>query len=58
MAYIGPGAAITLLGSVLGFSSLVLLGTISTILWPLWLVFQYIKRKKKAPKPPPHEHTP
>ena len=51
MAYVGPGAAITLLGSVLGFSSLVLLGAISTVLWPVWLVFKFIKRRKKAAKP-------
>ena len=42
-AYIGPGAAITLLGSILGFSWLVFLGIIFTFAWPL----VYIQTNKK-----------
>lgn len=45
-AYIGPGAAIGLLGSVLGFSSLVVVGIIFTFAWPAWLIYKYYKKKK------------
>ena len=47
-AYIGPGAAISLLGSILGFSSMVLFGAFCTIAWPIWLVIRVIKRKRSA----------
>ncbi len=44
-AYIGPGAGITLLGSVLGLSSMVMLGTVCTVLWPIWFVYKWYKRR-------------
>lgn len=46
-AYVGPGAALSLLGSVLGFSVLVSLGIIFSLAWPLWAIYKYLTNKKR-----------
>lgn len=46
-AYIGPGAALGLIGSALGFSSIVVVSIILSIAWPLWWVFKKVRKKRK-----------
>jgi hypothetical protein len=46
-AYIGPGAGIGLLGSILGISSLVVVGIVFSVLWPVWLLVKFFRRKKQ-----------
>jgi hypothetical protein len=50
-AYIGPGAGIGLLGSILGFSSLVIVGIVFSVLWPVWLIVKFVRRRKKGEEP-------
>lgn len=50
-AYIGPGAGIGLLGSILGFSSLVVVGLVFSVLWPAWLIVKFVRRKSKGEEP-------
>ena len=45
IAYIGPGAGISVLGSVLGILSTILVAIIAIIMWPLRKI---MKRRKAA----------
>ena len=47
-AYIGPGAAIGILGSILGFSGAMVLAVIFTLAWPLWIVYKKVKKNKET----------
>ena len=54
-AYIGPGAAITLFGTFLGFTATVVLGVVFTLAWPCWILYKRHKAKKQAVEQQPTE---
>lgn len=45
-AYIGPGAALGLIGSTLGLSWIIILSVALTLAWPIWWVFKKLKKQK------------
>lgn len=52
-AYIGPGAGITLLGSLFSLFGMLLVGIVATLSWPVWVLHKRWKRRKNKPVSPP-----